>query len=119
MDHAELFKEIRKIEIVTRALVNDRLAGQYQSVFKGRGMSFDQVRQYEIGDDVRLIDWNVSARMNAPYIKMFVEEREMTSSTRRPRSSSAPRARRRRSSRPSSPPPSRSRPSRTTTASGS
>jgi len=78
MDHAELFKEIRKIEIVTRALVNDRLAGQYQSVFKGRGMAFDQVRQYELGDDVRLIDWNVSARMNAPYIKMFVEEREMT-----------------------------------------
>jgi uncharacterized protein (DUF58 family) len=78
MDHAELFQEIRKLEIVTRALVNDRLAGQYQSVFKGRGMAFDQVRQYEIGDDVRLIDWNVSARMNAPYIKMFVEEREMT-----------------------------------------
>jgi len=78
MDHAELFKEIRRIEIVTRALVNDRLAGQYQSVFKGRGMAFDQVRQYELGDDVRLIDWNVSARMNAPYIKMFVEEREMT-----------------------------------------
>ena len=78
MDHAELFKEIRKIEIVTRALVNDRLAGQYQSVFKGRGMAFDEVRQYMHGDDVRLIDWNVSARMNAPYIKMFVEEREMT-----------------------------------------
>jgi uncharacterized protein (DUF58 family) len=78
MDHAELFKEIRKIEIVTRSLVNDRLAGQYQSVFKGRGMAFDEVRQYELGDDVRLIDWNVSARMNAPYVKIFVEEREMT-----------------------------------------
>jgi len=78
MDHAELFREIRKIEIVTRNLVNDQLAGQYQSVFKGRGMAFDEVRQYQHGDDVRLIDWNVSARMNEPYIKMFVEEREMT-----------------------------------------
>jgi len=78
MDHAELFREIRKIEIVTRSLVNDQLAGQYQSVFKGRGMAFDEVRQYQHGDDVRLIDWNVSARMNEPYIKMFVEEREMT-----------------------------------------
>jgi len=78
MDHSELFKEIRKIEIVTRSLVNDRLAGQYQSVFKGRGMAFDEVRQYMPGDDVRLIDWNVSARMNAPYVKLFVEEREMT-----------------------------------------
>ena len=78
MDHTELFREIRKIEIVTRSLVNDQLAGQYQSVFKGRGMAFDEVRQYQHGDDVRLIDWNVSARMNEPYIKMFVEEREMT-----------------------------------------
>jgi len=78
MDHTELFKEIRKIEMVTRALVNDQMAGQYQSVFKGRGMAFDGVRQYQRGDDVRLIDWNVSARMNEPYIKMFVEEREMT-----------------------------------------
>ncbi len=78
MDHTELFREIRKIEIVTRSLVNDQLAGQYQSVFKGRGMAFDEVRQYQHGDDIRLIDWNVSARMNEPYIKMFVEEREMT-----------------------------------------
>ncbi|MBW2278346.1 MAG: DUF58 domain-containing protein [Deltaproteobacteria bacterium] len=78
MDHAELFKEIRKIEIVTRHLVNDQLAGQYVSVFKGRGMAFDEVRQYQLGDDVRLIDWNVSARMNDIYIKKFVEEREMT-----------------------------------------
>lgn len=78
MDHTELFKEIRQIEIVTRSLVNDQLAGQYQSVFKGRGMAFDEVRQYQHGDDVRLIDWNVSARMNEPYIKVFVEEREMT-----------------------------------------
>jgi uncharacterized protein (DUF58 family) len=78
MDHAELFKEIRKIEIYTRRLVNDQLAGQYQSVFKGRGMAFDEVRQYQLGDDVRLIDWNVSARMNDVYVKLFTEEREMT-----------------------------------------
>jgi uncharacterized protein (DUF58 family) len=78
MDHAELFKEIRKIEIFTRRLVNDRVAGQYQSVFKGRGMAFEEVRQYQMGDDVRLIDWNVSARMNDAYVKLFVEEREMT-----------------------------------------
>ena len=77
-NHAELFKEIRKIEIYTRRLVNDQLAGQYQSVFKGRGMAFDEVRQYQHGDDVRLIDWNVSARMNDVYVKLFTEEREMT-----------------------------------------
>ena len=76
--NAELFKEIRKIEIYTRRLVNDQLAGQYQSVFKGRGMAFDEVRQYQPGDDVRLIDWNVSARMNGVYVKLFTEEREMT-----------------------------------------
>lgn len=78
MDHKELFQEIRKIEIVTRRLVDDRLAGQYQSVFKGRGMAFDEVRPYQAGDDVRLIDWNVSARMNDVFVKLFVEEREMT-----------------------------------------
>jgi uncharacterized protein (DUF58 family) len=78
MEHSELFREIRKIEIVTRTLVNDQLAGQYYSVFKGRGMAFDEVRQYQQGDDVRSIDWNVSARMNEPYIKVFAEEREMT-----------------------------------------
>ena len=77
-NNAELFKEIRKIEIYTRRLVNDQLAGQYQSVFKGRGMAFDEVRQYQPGDDVRLIDWNVSARMNDVYVKLFTEEREMT-----------------------------------------
>jgi len=78
MDHEELFKEIRKIEIVTRQLVNDQLAGQYQSVFKGRGMAFDEVRPYQPGDDVRLIDWNVSARMNDVFVKLFAEERELT-----------------------------------------
>jgi uncharacterized protein (DUF58 family) len=74
----ELLKKIRKIEIFTSKLVNDQLAGQYQSVFKGRGMAFSEVRQYQPGDDVRLIDWNVSARMNEPFVKIFVEEREMT-----------------------------------------
>lgn len=74
----ELLKKIRKIEIHTSKLVNDRLAGRYQSVFKGRGMAFSEVRQYLPGDDVRLIDWNVSARMNEPYVKLFVEEREST-----------------------------------------
>jgi uncharacterized protein (DUF58 family) len=78
MDHKELFREIRQIEIVTRQLVNDQLAGQYQSVFKGRGMAFDEVRPYQPGDDVRLIDWNVSARMNDVFVKLFVEERELT-----------------------------------------
>ncbi|MBI4508949.1 MAG: DUF58 domain-containing protein [Deltaproteobacteria bacterium] len=74
----ELLKKIRKIEIYTSKLVNDKLAGQYQSVFKGRGMAFSEVRQYQPGDDVRIIDWNVSARMNEPFVKLFVEEREMT-----------------------------------------
>ena len=74
----ELLKKIRKIEIFTAKLVNNQLAGQYQSVFKGRGMAFSEVRQYQPGDDVRRIDWNVSARMNEPFLKVFVEEREMT-----------------------------------------
>jgi uncharacterized protein (DUF58 family) len=74
----ELLKKIRKIEIHTARLVNQQLAGQYQSVFKGRGMAFSEVRQYLPGDDVRFIDWNVSARMNEPFVKLFVEEREMT-----------------------------------------
>src|SRR5215831_8156643 len=74
----ELLKRIRKIEIVTERLVRDRMAGQYHSVFKGRGISFSEVRQYIAGDDVRLIDWNVTARMNDVYVKLFTEEREMT-----------------------------------------
>jgi uncharacterized protein (DUF58 family) len=74
----ELLKKIRKIEIYTSKLVNDQLAGHYVSVFKGRGVAFSEVRGYLPGDDVRLIDWNVSARMNEPYVKLFVEEREMT-----------------------------------------
>jgi uncharacterized protein (DUF58 family) len=74
----ELLRKIRTIEIVTERLVRDRMAGQYHSVFKGSGIAFSEVRQYIPGDDIRLIDWNVSARMNAPYIKLYVEEREMT-----------------------------------------
>src|SRR5499427_9137106 len=73
-----LLKKIRKIEIVTERLVRDRMAGQYHSVFKGSGIAFSEVRQYMAGDDIRLIDWNVSARMNDVYVKLFTEEREMT-----------------------------------------
>jgi uncharacterized protein (DUF58 family) len=74
----ELIKKLKKIEIRTSKLANDQLAGGYHSVFKGRGMAFSEVRQYEAGDDVRFIDWNVSARMNETYVKVFTEEREMT-----------------------------------------
>ncbi len=74
----ELIKKIRRIEIYTNRLVNDQMAGQYHSVFKGRGMAFDEVRQYQPGDEIRMIDWNVSARMNDIYVKVFTEEREMT-----------------------------------------
>jgi uncharacterized protein (DUF58 family) len=74
----DLLKKIRKIEIVTERLVRDRMAGAYHSVFKGRGIAFSEVRQYMPGDDIRLIDWNVSARMNDAYVKLFTEEREMT-----------------------------------------
>ncbi len=74
----ELFKKARKIEIATRRLVDEKLAGQYHSVFKGRGLVFSDVRQYFPGDDVRSIDWNVSARMNQTHVKQFVEERDRT-----------------------------------------
>ncbi len=74
----ELIKKLRRIEIHTAKLANEQLAGSYHSVFKGRGMSFAEVRQYQPGDDVRFIDWNVSARMGEAYIKVFTEEREMT-----------------------------------------
>lgn len=74
----ELMKKIRRIEIRTRHLVQDLFAGNYLSVFKGRGIEFDQVRKYEMGDDVRSVDWNVTARMGDLYVKRFVEERELT-----------------------------------------
>jgi uncharacterized protein (DUF58 family) len=74
----EILKKIRQIELRTNRLVSETLAGQYHSVFKGQGMNFDEVREYQPGDEVRTIDWNVTARMNHPFIKKFVEERELT-----------------------------------------
>src|SRR6059036_2636905 len=74
----EILKKIRQIEIRTNRIVTETLAGQYHSVFKGQGMNFDEVREYQPGDDVRAIDWNVTARMNHPFVKKFVEERELT-----------------------------------------
>jgi len=74
----ELAKKIRYIQIYTSRAVNESLAGEYESVFKGRGMEFDQVREYHIGDDIRSIDWNVTARTGEPHVKLFVEERELT-----------------------------------------
>jgi len=74
----EILKKIRQLEIRTNRIVTETLAGQYHSVFKGQGMNFDEVREYQPGDDVRAIDWNVTARMNHPFIKKFVEERELT-----------------------------------------
>src|SRR5512143_380608 len=74
----ELLKKIRQIEIRTNRIVTETLAGQYHSVFKGQGMNFEEVREYQPGDEVRSIDWNVTARMNHPFIKKFVEERELT-----------------------------------------
>lgn len=74
----ELIKRVRKIEIKTRGLSRQIFAGEYHSAFKGRGMAFSEVREYQYGDDVRNMDWNVTARLNAPYIKIFEEERELT-----------------------------------------
>ena len=74
----EILKKIRQIELRTNRLVSETLAGQYHSVFKGQGMNFDEVREYQPGDEVRSIDWNVTARMNHPFVKKFVEERELT-----------------------------------------
>tara|TARA_Y100001980_G_C14535316_1_gene311837 strand:+ start:643 stop:1509 length:867 start_codon:yes stop_codon:yes gene_type:complete len=74
----ELLKKVRKIEIKTRRLSENLFGGEYQSTFKGRGMTFSEVRKYEFGDDVRSIDWNVTARYNEPFIKIFEEERELT-----------------------------------------
>lgn len=78
MNTKELLKKVRKIEIKTRRLSDHIFGGEYQSTFKGRGMTFSEVRQYQFGDDVRAIDWNVTARYNEPYIKVFEEERELT-----------------------------------------
>ncbi|CAM4069821.1 DUF58 domain-containing protein [Gillisia hiemivivida] len=78
MDTKELLKKVRKIEIKTKRLSNNMFGGEYHSTFKGRGMTFSEVRSYQFGDDVRNIDWNVTARYNEPFIKVFEEERELT-----------------------------------------
>src|ERR1017187_6473309 len=78
METTELLKKVRKIEIKTRGLSNQIFSGEYHSAFKGRGMAFSEVREYQPGDDIRTIDWNVTARFNHPYIKVFEEERELT-----------------------------------------
>ena len=74
----EIVQKIRRIQITTKRLVNESLAGEYHSVFKGRGMEFDEVREYQHGDDVRTIDWNVTSRAGHPFVKRYVEERELT-----------------------------------------
>ena len=78
METNEILRKVRKIEIKTRGLTNQIFAGEYHSAFKGKGMSFSEVREYQYGDDVRNIDWNVTARFNRPYVKVFEEERELT-----------------------------------------
>ncbi|TAE23816.1 MAG: DUF58 domain-containing protein [Candidatus Kapaibacterium sp.] len=78
METSELLKKVRRIEIKTRGLSNQIFSGEYHSAFKGRGMTFSEVRQYQPGDDIRLIDWNVTARFNEPFVKVFEEERELT-----------------------------------------
>ena len=74
----QILKKVKRIEIRTRGLVNDLFGGEYHSVFKGRGMTFSEVREYQPGDDIRLIDWNVTARTGSPFVKIFEEERELT-----------------------------------------
>jgi uncharacterized protein (DUF58 family) len=74
----EVIHKIRRIQITASRLVDESLAGEYRSVFKGRGMEFDEVREYQHGDDVRTIDWNVTSRAGRPFVKRFVEERELT-----------------------------------------
>src|SRR3974377_1835711 len=74
----EIIRKRRRIQITTNRLVNESLAGEYHSVFKGRGMEFDEVREYQHGDDVRTIDWNVTSRTGHPFVKRYVEERELT-----------------------------------------
>ena len=78
MDTSEILKKVRQIEIKTKGLSNNIFAGEYHSAFKGRGMAFSEVREYQYGDDIRDIEWNVTARFNKPYVKVFEEERELT-----------------------------------------
>jgi len=74
----DIIRKVRRIEIRTRHLVNDVFSGEYHSIFKGRGMEFAEVREYQVGDDIRMIDWNVTARNDRPYVKVLEEERELT-----------------------------------------
>jgi Uncharacterized conserved protein (some members contain a von Willebrand factor type A (vWA) domain) len=74
----QIIRKVKLIEITSRGLVNNLFGGEYHSAFKGRGMTFSEVREYQPGDDIRLIDWNVTARTNSPFIKVFEEERELT-----------------------------------------
>ena len=74
----EILKKVKRLEITTRGMVNDVFSGEYHSVFKGRGMEFSEVREYQVGDDIRTIDWNVTARAGSPFVKVFEEERELT-----------------------------------------
>jgi uncharacterized protein (DUF58 family) len=78
METAELVKKVQRLQILTEHLVSDTLAGNYNSAFRGSGMEFDKVREYQVGDDIRNIDWNVTARSGTPHVKSFIEEREMT-----------------------------------------
>ena len=78
METSEILKKVRKIEIKTRGLSSNIFAGEYHSAFKGRGMTFSEVREYQYGDDIRDIEWNVTARFGKPYVKVFEEERELT-----------------------------------------
>jgi uncharacterized protein (DUF58 family) len=75
---AEILKKIRRLEIRTRRIVETAFSGEYHSVFRGHGMNFDEFREYQIGDEIRAIDWNVTARMGDPYVRKYVEERELT-----------------------------------------
>ena len=78
METSELLKKVRRIEIKTRGLSNNIFAGEYHTAFKGKGMTFSEVREYQYGDEIRTIDWNVTARFQKPYVKVFEEERELT-----------------------------------------
>ena len=78
METSDILKKVRQIEIKTKGLSNNIFAGEYHSAFKGRGMAFSEVREYQYGDDIRDIEWNVTARFNKPYVKVFEEERELT-----------------------------------------
>ena len=77
-ENKELIKKVRKIEIKTKGLSNQIFSGEYHSAFKGRGMAFSEVREYAVGDEIRVIDWNVTARFNEPFVKVVEEERELT-----------------------------------------